>query len=333
MNNLINLIHLDKKNKNMRGFALLILFTFLAGVTVAKNRDSVGIKQINNQWYVIHKVDAGMGLYTIAKRYGVKLEDIIKNNPDAATTVHPGQILMIPYNVSISTSADEVTQPIKTPEPKKVVVQPTTIQKKPIYHTVTLGETLYRISVNFKVSVDDLRKWNNLPDNSIEKDQQLIVGYTKGSSDDVKTQTAISQPVNETSVETEIKDVNLSQVEKKYQLEYEAFRKELEEKKKSGKVTEKEVIESVIATAIDDESMTQEKNLALHVSAPLGTIIKLTNPMNGNYVFVKVIGKLQRNIVEENVNLKITRTAANKLGIKDKYFRLDTHYTMEIIKK
>ncbi len=42
-------------------------------------------------------------------------------------------------------------------------------------HTVQSGETLFRIGRKYHVTVDDLRKWNNLRDNNIEVGQKLVV--------------------------------------------------------------------------------------------------------------------------------------------------------------
>ncbi len=44
-------------------------------------------------------------------------------------------------------------------------------------HTVEKGETLYRISRQYGVSVQDLKSWNNLSDNTIHVGQQLIVSH------------------------------------------------------------------------------------------------------------------------------------------------------------
>lgn len=43
-------------------------------------------------------------------------------------------------------------------------------------HTVKPGETLYRISRQYGVTVDKVKKWNKLPDDIIEVGQKLIVG-------------------------------------------------------------------------------------------------------------------------------------------------------------
>ncbi|HNP27689.1 MAG: LysM peptidoglycan-binding domain-containing protein [Nitrospira sp.] len=42
-------------------------------------------------------------------------------------------------------------------------------------HTVSKGETLYRIAKEYGVSVQDLKAWNNLADNTIQVGQKLIV--------------------------------------------------------------------------------------------------------------------------------------------------------------
>ena len=47
------------------------------------------------------------------------------------------------------------------------------------FHTVAKGETLYRLSKEYGVTVDDLKAWNNLVDNTIHVGQQLIVSASK----------------------------------------------------------------------------------------------------------------------------------------------------------
>ena len=48
--------------------------------------------------------------------------------------------------------------------------------RSPTVHVVKPGETLYRISLRYGVTVDRVRKWNKLPDDIIEVGQRLIVG-------------------------------------------------------------------------------------------------------------------------------------------------------------
>ncbi len=46
---------------------------------------------------------------------------------------------------------------------------------KLFYHIVTEGDTLYNISKKYKITVEQLKSWNNLEDNSIQLNQQLII--------------------------------------------------------------------------------------------------------------------------------------------------------------
>ena len=43
------------------------------------------------------------------------------------------------------------------------------------FHTVAKGDTLYRLSKQYGVTVDDLKVWNNLADNTIHVGQQIVV--------------------------------------------------------------------------------------------------------------------------------------------------------------
>ena len=43
-------------------------------------------------------------------------------------------------------------------------------------HVVKPGETLFRISRRYSITVDNIKKWNRLPDDIIEVGQKLIVG-------------------------------------------------------------------------------------------------------------------------------------------------------------
>lgn len=58
--------------------------------------------------------------------------------------------------------------------PAATTTSPSRVTER-ITHTVQQGETLFRISQRYGVAVDDLKKWNNLPDNNIKIGQKLLV--------------------------------------------------------------------------------------------------------------------------------------------------------------
>jgi len=68
--------------------------------------------------------------------------------------------------------------PSDTKETAELASADTTPEMKTgsMIHVVKPGETLYRISRRYGVSVDKIKKWNKLPDEIIEVGQKLIVG-------------------------------------------------------------------------------------------------------------------------------------------------------------
>ena len=63
---------------------------------------------------------------------------------------------------------------------------------------------------------------------------------------------------------------------------------------------------------IDKNFPDANKNIALHVSAQVGTIVKITNPANNREVYVRVVGQLKTDA--KGVIIMISPEAANQLG-------------------
>ena len=181
---------------------------------------------------------------------------------------------------------------------------------KAIYYTTKKNETLYSIASANNVSVDDLKKWNKFNNNAVFPGKKIIVGYE-------------TEKIKEAKKE-EVHPKDEDYIDPKYSEDY--------KKKGSANTEVKEVDEKSVAGWIDDGSVISNKSLALHKTAPAGTIIKLTNLMNGKTQFVKIIGKLPDDPENPEVSIKITKSMARKLGVLDKYFRVQLHYSMEIPK-
>jgi len=117
---------------------------------------------------VIHRVNSGDVLGSIAQEYKVSVADIKKWNNLYSNTIRIGQkldIWMIPgsYNSSVTLA--------KAAAPQNVVINGTK------YHVVQPGDTLWQISKTYNnVSVEQIKLWNNLKTNSIKPGQKLVVG-------------------------------------------------------------------------------------------------------------------------------------------------------------
>lgn len=118
--------------------------------------DSLGMQTINGKNFVIYKVNGTESLYSLSKRYGTTPEEIIAYNPNSDSGLEPGQILRVPYN----------------PKPKGNVPKMTS---NGLVHIVSAQETLFGISRQYHVTVDDILKWNNMKTNTISIGQELIV--------------------------------------------------------------------------------------------------------------------------------------------------------------
>jgi LysM repeat protein len=81
-----------------------------------------------------------------------------------------------------STTTEKPITPPKSTTAKKPITPPESStaqtaekQTKTVYHEVLAGETLYRISLRYGITVDELRRLNKLPDATIYPKQRLLI--------------------------------------------------------------------------------------------------------------------------------------------------------------
>jgi len=74
-----------------------------------------------------------------------------------------------------------------------------------------------------------------------------------------------------------------------------------------------EVKESGFAVVAVNETMNQERSFCLHPTAPVGTIIMVTNVETNKSVFVRVVGTPET--MEPQVIMKLSKAAGERLGI------------------
>lgn len=114
-----------------------------------------------------HTVSSGESLGLIASKYGCSEEDLKKWNGLKNNTIHPNQVLYV-----------------KTPEntpAASATPQNNTNHSSYVYHTVKNGDTLWDIAKLYKgVSVEDIRKLNNLGNSSKLKPGQKLKISVKG---------------------------------------------------------------------------------------------------------------------------------------------------------
>jgi len=129
--------------------------SLFAEVEIEKNQDVVLLD---------HKVKRGESLWLIARKYDVRIKDIVAiNKLSMKKYIKPGQILQIP--------ADGYDLYRKLALKKSA-------GSKHIYHTVRSGDTLSEIAMSYRTSVGKIKKWNGLRSDRIYPGQKLKI-WTK----------------------------------------------------------------------------------------------------------------------------------------------------------
>jgi membrane-bound lytic murein transglycosylase D len=124
---------------------------------------SEAINQEKTENYV---VQSGDNLSTIAKKYGVGIDDIKKWNNLEDYNVKLGSTLKI-----IVSEKEEIVTEVKTQKPEKH----STFNKEDIY-IVKKGDSLFSISKKIKgVTVSDLKKWNGISGGNIKPGMKLKI--------------------------------------------------------------------------------------------------------------------------------------------------------------
>src|SRR5690606_32557764 len=100
---------------------------------------------------IVHKVEKGEYLASIARKYGVTITDIKTWNNLSSDNLEIGQTLKI------------------TP-----VIQPASSSGYK-YHTIKQGDTLWSLAQKYGTTVEKLRDWNNLHNRSITIGMKIIV--------------------------------------------------------------------------------------------------------------------------------------------------------------
>jgi len=105
---------------------------------------------------IIYTISKGDSLYSIAKQYGVSIEDIINYNQLANTLLSVNQQLLIPVNKIIEIG--------KTPH---------------ITYIIKKGDTLYNIAKRYNITPQELMNYNNLSSSLLNIGSEILIPQDK----------------------------------------------------------------------------------------------------------------------------------------------------------
>ena len=289
----------------MKNYKLTLILAFILGLSSslqATTLDSLGLKKENNKTFLLFKVGPKQSLFSILKRYNLSLTEFKSVNTEIEIPVKTGEIIYIPLHyLEESNPAPKVAEE-KAPE---------TPAKAAEIHIVAPKQGLLSVANMHKVTMAELRKWNNLTSDRLQEGQRLIVSDPAGSTTitvdkasllPAKTTTTIAPaaPAPAPVADAPAKEKGPEDIKKK--------------------------IETGIAELIDvpDNS---GKFLALHRTAPIGTLVLVKNLTNNQSIWVKVIGRLPGG--DSKVIIKLSPKAFEKLNAVDKRVRAEISYLLQ----
>ncbi len=292
-----------------KGIIVLILISF--SIIAKANVDSIGVETVNGNRYILHKVQKGEGLYGIARRYKSSVTEIQELNNLTNTILDLGQIIKVPSKQQVVV-IEEAKPKVEQSSIPKIVNNPKVKSSNTyITHTVKRGETLYLLSRKYDVTVTEISKLNKLKRTSLELGQKLKIPK-KGTV--INNQDIIEPTEEEQKNVTIEKSTGTADV-----------KVNVKNNKLLGSV---DYNETGIASWIEDKNIDSKKSIALHKSAPVGTIIRVTNLMNNKSIYVKVIGKLPDTGDNENTIIVLSKAAVNMLGGIEQKFRVNLNYSI-----
>jgi LysM repeat protein len=165
---------------------------------------------------------------------------------------------------------------------------------------------LFTIAKRFNTSVDDIIALNKLPGNTITPGQILIVRSGMPPAPVVAKPQEIIAKRDTTNVAGIADSLDRHLPANRYGL----FLKD----------------EKGPATWMDDPTFDPKKQLVLHRTAPIGTVMKITNPMTNRSVFAKVVGRFADSEANKDVIVVVTKNVADMIGAMDKRFRVNITY-------
>lgn len=284
--------------------------------------DSIGQEIRNGQRYVRHRVAQGETMFALSRRYHVTVDQIAAANPQLKNGLGIGEVVLIPRGGA--------ARPAGAATAARLPAAPSTPAAVPERYTVAKGETLFGIARRFNLAPAELILLNHLPaGGAVRVGQELQL---RAAADGGAAPLAASPepaPVRAATPEPPAPKVNPTapaQIATVTPATPAERREEAAETKSPTHASElvQRKTDVGIASAIPNNGT--DKYLALHKTAPVGTIMQVKNQMNGQSVYVRVIGALPDTGENENILVRLSPRAVQKLGTSDAKFRVETSY-------
>ncbi|TWF37101.1 LysM domain-containing protein [Chitinophaga polysaccharea] len=317
------------------------LFGVSAGAVQAQ--DTLQVQGTSPSLYISHVVKKGENFYSLSRAYGIPPKEIA-----AANKVTMEQGLQLGRTLHIPLTAANFSQKADA-------------SGTPVYHKVTEKETLYRVSVNYnKVPLDNIRQWNGFSGDGLKKDSYVIIGYVKAGGAGAEVASKVEKVKEKEKAVPPVVETEATKAESEPAPPPVKQAKEMVKKEETSRpVTDATIAPApapaaskpvAVSTSTDFEQLYDQqtnggkkastekgpgtwfksnavgKYYALHNTAPRGTIIKVTNPLNGKAVYAKVLDVIPQMKSNAGLIIKLSDSAMQALGSNETRFYCELSY-------
>jgi LysM repeat protein len=185
-----------------------------------------------------------------------------------------------------------------------------------VTHLVKKGETLFSISRMYGVSISEIKRLNGILNEGITEGRVLIIRRAP-----IDSQGGIDSLAQKPTV------ADSSKYENDIYRQTNPTKRVQTIRPKDGGKSYMQIIETGLATRVEDAQWAPGRYYCMHKTAPVGTIIKLTDNETSKSVYLKVMGNMS--ISEpSSLIIRISSFAANKLGLSDRPFAVEISYAL-----
>ena len=142
----------------------------------------ISLKSFSQEKTKIHKIKKGETISIIARENGITIQEIYRLNPNSKKVLKLNSELLLPISKNASKKETKTIE-------KEILVD--------LVHQVAPKQTLYGISKLYKVSIENLKKWNPILENSgLEIGQIINVSEPKNNIlSENNSKTEINAPI------------------------------------------------------------------------------------------------------------------------------------------
>ncbi len=329
----------------MKKCFLFVFSLMLMGLAIAQQKPMI-IQQEGGKLFLRHSVAPKENWYSIGRIYNASPKEMAPfNNTSIDKGLAIGQSLKIPLTTTNFLQSGQ-------PASDEVLV--------PLYHTVHDKDNLYRIGQMYnKVPPEQIKSWNKLSGEELTNGRNLIVGYLKVKKElsplakggqtvapppaVVKTETKpVDKPAGTEVKPTEKKDLPPAKpAETKPPAKVEptqtttpsgfgvggAFKSLYDEQTKSGGNVQN--MSGKGAAFKSTSGWKDGKYYVLMNKVQPSTVVKITNSVNGKFVYAKVLGEIPPIKENEGLLVRISNAATTELLFDEGSYQVEITWTKQ----